>query len=107
MIYKKSDDGYKELAQGISRKTLTYGEKTLMTEFRLAKGAVFLAHSHPHEQIGYLVSGRIVLNLDGEDHELGPGDSWCVAGDVVHSGKILEDAVAVEVFTPVREDYLD
>ena len=107
MIYKKSDAEYKELAQGVSRKTLTYGEKALLSEFRLAKGGILPVHSHPQEQIGYLVSGKIVLNFEGQDHEFGPGDSWCIAGDAVHSGKILEDAVAVEVFAPVREDYLD
>jgi quercetin dioxygenase-like cupin family protein len=107
MIYKKSDNGYKDVAPGLTRKTLTYGEKALLSEFRLAKGGILPAHSHPHEQIGYLVSGKIVLNIDGQDHEFNPGDSWCIAGDAVHSGKILEDAVAVEVFAPVREDYLD
>lgn len=107
MIYKKNDDGYKAMAQGISRKTLTYGEKTLMTEFHLSKGSVLPAHSHNQEQIGYLVSGKLTLNFDGEDHEFGPGDSWCIPGDVIHSGKILEDSVAVEVFAPVRQDYMD
>ena len=65
MFYKKEDSGYKEPAEGVKLKALTYGEKVLMAEFRTSKGSVLPPHSHPHEQIGYLVSGRIILEIDG------------------------------------------
>ena len=35
-----------------------------------------------------------------------PGDSWCIPGHVEHRAEIIEDSVAIEVFSPVREDYL-
>jgi quercetin dioxygenase-like cupin family protein len=106
MFISATSDGYQEVLNGIRMKTLTYGEKTLMSEFRLTKGADLPAHQHPHEQIGYLVSGRIDLTIDGVVHAVRPGDSWCIPGGVTHSAKVHEDAVAVEVFAPVREDYL-
>lgn len=96
-----------EMLPGLGRKTLAHGEKGLMTQFKLKAGAELPAHSHPHEQIGYLVSGRIVLDIGGEKQEMEPGDSWAIPGDMVHSALTLEDAVAIEVFVPVREDYLD
>ena len=77
-----------------------------MTEFRLAKGSVLPHHHHPHEQTGYLVSGRLRLLVDGNAYVCEPGDSWCIPGDIEHGAEIIEDAVAVEVFSPVREDYL-
>ena len=83
-----------------------YGENTLMVEFRLAKGADLPAHQHPHEQTGYLVSGRIDLTIDGVVHEVRPGDSWCIPGNAAHAAVAHEDSVALEVFAPVREDYL-
>jgi len=107
MFYKVSDSGYRQPAEGIRLKALVHGEKTLMAEFRLAKGAVLPVHSHPHEQTGYLVSGRIDLLVEGKRHQFSPGDAWNVAGDVEHSAEVLEDSVVVEVFSPVREDYLD
>ncbi len=64
------------------------------------------AHRHPHEQTGYLVSGRLELTIGDECHLVTPGDSWCIAGNVTHSAVALDDAVAVEAFSPVREDYL-
>jgi quercetin dioxygenase-like cupin family protein len=106
MFYKSDDTGYKELAEGIRIKTLVYGEKTLLTEFRLTPGRDLPRHSHPHEQTGYLVSGRIRLSIGEETFEANPGDSWCIEGDVEHSAEILENSVAIEVFSPVREDYL-
>ncbi|MBU2514725.1 cupin domain-containing protein [bacterium] len=106
MFTKKSEEGYKTPLDGIHFKTLSYGEKTLLAEFRLEKGKILPQHEHPHEQTGYLVSGRINLIIDGEKHDVSPGDSWSIAGGVFHSAEIIENSVAIEVFSPVREDYL-
>ena len=106
MFEKHSDSGYRPALDGIERKTLVYGQKTLMTEFRLRKGAVLPRHAHPHEQTGYLVTGRIRLLIGAEEHEAQAGGSWCIPGGVEHGAYILEDSVALEVFSPVREDYL-
>lgn len=106
MFTKKSDDGYRTPLPGIRMKTTVYGEKTLMTEFRLEKDSVLPLHAHPYEQTGYLVSGRLVLIVGGERYAALPGDSWCVRGGIEHGAEVVEDAVALEVFSPVREDYL-
>ncbi|MBJ6723542.1 cupin domain-containing protein [Geomesophilobacter sediminis] len=106
MFSSYSRDGYKKALEGIEQKTLVHGDKTLMVEFRLRQGAVLPQHAHPHEQIGYLVSGRIRLRIGEEARELSSGDSWCIPGAAIHGADILEDAVAIEVFSPVREDYL-
>jgi quercetin dioxygenase-like cupin family protein len=106
MFQHKSDEGFIPPLEGIERKTLVYGAKTLMTEFHLRKGAVLPRHSHPHEQTGYLVQGRIRLAIGAERYEAQAGDSWCIPGGIEHGADILEDSVAIEVFSPVRDDYL-
>lgn len=106
MFSRKDDSGYKEVLAGISLKTLVWGDRTLFSEFILRKGSTLPSHSHPHEQTGYLVSGLINLTIGNETYEASPGDSWCIPGDVPHHADILEDSVAIEVFSPVREDYL-
>ncbi|HEY9074955.1 MAG TPA: cupin domain-containing protein [Anaerolineaceae bacterium] len=106
MFTTHSETGYKPLLAGITMRTLVYGEKSLLTEFHLAKDAVIPLHAHPQEQTGYLVSGRIRFTVAGETFEAAPGDAWCIHGGVQHMAEILEDSVAVEVFSPVREDYL-
>ncbi len=106
MFSKKCDNGYFTPIAGIEQKTLAYGDKTLMTEFRLKKDAVLPRHCHPHEQTGYLASGKIRLHIDDQSFECSPGDSWCIPGNTEHGADVLEDAVAIEVFSPVRQDYL-
>jgi len=106
MFDKQSNDGYRQPLSGIEQKTLVYGSNTLMVEFRLQKGASLPLHAHPHEQTGYLVRGNIRLTIGPDCHDVLPGDSWCIPGGVFHSAEIIEDSVAVEVFSPVREEYL-
>ncbi len=106
MFQHRSDSGYRRVVDGIDLKTLVHGERTLLAEFRLEAGAVLPMHRHPHEQTGFLVSGRLRLTIGGETFEAGPGDAWSVPSDMDHGGEALEDTVAVEAFSPVREDYL-
>lgn len=106
MFQKRSENGYIPAIPGIERKTLVYGERTLLAEFNLKAGSQLPKHSHPHEQTGYLVRGRIRLTVRAETYDVKPGDSWCIPTDFEHSAEALEDSLAVEVFSPVREDYL-
>ena len=106
MYNRQKRDGYQLRVKGIEQKTLVFGDRTLMAEFRLNKGAVVPRHSHPYEQTGYLVSGRMIFISGEERYEALPGDSWCILINVEHSAEALEDSVAVEVFSPVRKDYL-
>jgi quercetin dioxygenase-like cupin family protein len=106
MFNKKSKDGYLTPLDGIQRKTLVHGESTLMTEFKLRKGSSIPLHNHPQEQIGYLISGQIAFLVGSEKIVCNPGDSWCFAGGEEHGAEVLQDAEIVEVFSPVREDYL-
>jgi len=106
MFYKKNDEGYRQVMEGIRLKTLVHGEKTLLCEFRIKKGKVLPSHSHPHEQTGYLVSGHMKFIIGDNVFEVEPGDSWCIPGDVEHAAEAFEDSMGVEVFSPVREEYL-
>ncbi len=106
MFAKYDPDGFLAPIDGIEMKTFVYGEKSLLTRFHLKKDAVLPKHSHPHEQTGVLMSGKIALHIDGEKFIAEPGDTWSIKGDIEHWAEIIEDSVAIEVFSPVREDYL-
>ena len=106
-MYRQPDDrGFKDVLDKIRQKTLVYGEKTLLAEFRLERGAVLPKHSHPHEQTGYLVAGRLDLTIGEATYRVEPGGSWCIPGTVEHSAVAWENSVAIEVFSPVREEYI-
>ena len=107
MFQKKEENNeLTELITGISIRTLVYGEKTLTAEFQLKKGSTLPVHKHPHEQTGYLISGKMEFMIDGKIHVAEPGDSWCMEGNIPHGAEVIEDSVVLEVFTPVRADYL-
>lgn len=106
MYGKHTTTNYFTILEGIQIKTLCHGESTLMTEFLLQKGAILPEHTHPCEQTGYLVKGRLRLYIGQNSKELVPGDSWNIPADIRHKAEVLDDSVAIEVFSPVREDYL-
>jgi len=102
----RSENGYIDMLEGIKIKTLCSGDQMIMNEFLFKKGAVIPEHSHPNEQTGYLVKGKIRLFMDSIYRDLYPGDSWNIKKDIKHKAEILEDSAALEVFSPLREDYL-
>jgi len=96
-----------EMMDGITRRTLTHGERMLLVEFTIRAGAVFPEHCHPYEQTGYLVSGAGRLWIGQGSHALAPGSSWSIPADVPHKAEFTRDSVALDIFSPVRRDYLD
>ena len=106
MFYKANPEDYKTVLEGVKMKTLTHGERTLFSEFRFVKGAVIPVHAHPHEQTGYVVKGAMRFTVNGEVLVANAGDCWNLPGNVPHGAEALEESVVVEVFSPVREDYL-
>jgi quercetin dioxygenase-like cupin family protein len=106
MIVKANPEGYIEMMDGVWLKTLVHGEKTHLTHVVMKKGAVVPEHAHPHEQTGTLISGSVRFFGEGEDIIAAPGDSWRFHGSEKHGAEALEDSILVEVFSPVREDYL-
>jgi quercetin dioxygenase-like cupin family protein len=96
-----------EMLPGIVRRTLNEGARAMLCELQLAKDSHVPSHTHPHEQIGYLVSGRFRFRMGDEWQELGPGDSWCVPGDLEHEVEVLEDSIALDIFSPPRAEYRD
>jgi len=106
MFRKSKPDGYTEVIEGVHLKTIVYGNQTLMVEVKFEKDAVIPPHGHPHEQTGYLISGQLEFVVNGETIIADPGDSWNIPGDVEHSAVAIDETVVIEVFSPVREDYL-
>jgi unsaturated pyranuronate lyase len=95
-----------EAAPGALRSTLVQGERTTLVRFDLRPGAEIPLHDHLHEQTGYLISGDLTLMTATGECEVVPGDAWSIPGRVPHAARSAGGAVLVEVFVPVREEYL-
>jgi unsaturated pyranuronate lyase len=91
---------------GVTRKNLSRGGILMAVEFTFEKGSVGAVHSHPHEQIGYIVKGQFELEMDGKKQTVAAGDTYYVPSDTPHGVVALEAGVIFDVFTPHRDDFI-
>ncbi len=105
MIFRRTDSRPVEMLPGLVRRVLIDGDVMMICEFTFDADVSIPDHAHPHEQVGYVVSGRVQMTVAGETHELGPGDSYRAPSNVRHSAHTLEPTVIVDTFSPPREDY--
>lgn len=95
-----------EIFPGVVIRT-TAGDAMMFSVVHLEPGSIVAEHAHPHEQMGMLISGRLEFTIGGETRILGPGDLWRIPGGVPHRVVTLDvPAVALDVFHPIRQDYL-
>ncbi len=106
MINKFNSHGYKEVLKGIGLMNLTFGDKTHLIKVKLKKGSILPEHNHPHEQTGYLLSGKLKFFSGEEETIAQPGDSWTFPSNMNHGAEALEDTIVLECFSPARDDYL-
>jgi quercetin dioxygenase-like cupin family protein len=91
---------------GLKRRVLAYNDKLFLAEHEMVKGWVGAVHTHPHDQIVYVVQGHIQVTSQGNSFELRTGDTFVIRGGVEHGAYAIEDSRVVDVFTPCREDYI-
>jgi quercetin dioxygenase-like cupin family protein len=90
---------------GLRRQVMSFSKDMMLVRHRMIKGWIGTRHSHPHEQMVYVVSGHIVFESpDGKVHAKA-GDCFLVAGGVEHQASASEDSEVLDIFTPYREDY--
>lgn len=107
MYVKNADCKYTDLGGLVKRKVLAYSDNIMNVELLFEKGAKGEMHSHPHEQIGYVIEGSLVFHEEGkEDVVLGSGDSYIVAPNVSHGIDCLTNVKLLDIFTPMREDFI-
>lgn len=93
------------ISDKITRRTLS-GEQGMMVWWEMKAGAHAAAHSHPHEQLVWIVRGKMDFRIGDERRVMGPGDVAVIPGGVEHEGWFPEDALELDVFAPPREDFL-
>ncbi len=92
---------------GLLRRILAHNEKVMLVEHRMEPTWVGARHSHPHDQMVYIVKGRLLFTCGTDEFEASAGDSFVLKGGIEHCARALgEPAVVLDVFTPYREDYV-
>ncbi|HSM49000.1 MAG TPA: cupin domain-containing protein [Draconibacterium sp.] len=106
MFKKKDSVGFRPLIDGVKMRPLVWEEKTILCEFKLEKDYKIPPHHHPYEQTGYLISGKLNFRIGKTWYVTKAGDSWCIPENTEHEVEIWEDSIVLELFSPIRPDYL-
>jgi quercetin dioxygenase-like cupin family protein len=93
--------------EGIKRQFCGHDDHIMVVKVEFEVGAVGYVHSHPHSQVSYVESGEFDVIIDGVEKRLGPGDSFYVHPDLDHGAVCRKAGVLLDVFSPVREDFLN
>ncbi len=94
----------KEIVPGITG-YYAHGERATLGYVEIKAGSDLPEHSHEHEQITYILEGRLDMKVDGRDCILNEGMFYVIPSHVLHSAVARTDCKVIDVFCPVRQDY--
>lgn len=98
---------WENLGGGVSRKFLGYDNQIMMVKVKFEKGAIGSPHHHFHTQATYCVEGKFEFEVAGKKQIINGGDGVYIPPNALHSAICLEAGILIDVFSPVREDFLD
>jgi quercetin dioxygenase-like cupin family protein len=101
-----SETAWEPAGDGIRRKVLSYDGAVMMVRVAFEASAVGALHSHPHVQCSLVEEGVFDITISGRTQRLKAGDSFLVPSNAVHGAVAIEPGVLVDVFTPMREDFV-
>ena len=91
---------------GLTRQVLAHNPNLMLVEHRMEASWVRARHAHPHDQLVYVIAGRLEFTCGNDSFPVAAGDSFVIKGGVEHQARALEPSVVLDVFTPTRLDYL-
>ena len=92
--------------EGVKRQILGFDDRIMMVRASFEENAVGYIHSHPHSQVVYVESGVFDFTIGEETQRLHAGDGTYIPPDVDHGAVCIEKGVLLDVFSPMREDFL-
>jgi len=97
---------WQDLGGGLRRKVLSYDDNMMMVKVAFETGGVGALHSHFHTQMSYVDSGVFEIVIGDQTQILRKGDGYYIPPDVIHGALCLEEGVLIDIFTPLREDFI-
>ncbi len=104
--HRWAEIGPEAITPAITRRFVT-GDRVTVAQFELKKGGVVPRHAHANEQVSCVLSGTLRFTLEGRQVIVRGGEVIQIPGQVEHEVEVLEDALVMDVFSPVRQDWLD
>jgi quercetin dioxygenase-like cupin family protein len=105
-LYRWDELALEKVTEMISRKIVT-GEREMIAQVYLKKGALVPMHSHESEQMTYVLQGALKFLIGGEEITVREGEVLHIPSWVEHQAEALDDTFELDVFSPIRQDWLD
>lgn len=99
--------GWEDLGGGLKRKIMAYDDNLMLVKVAFEKGGIGVLHSHFHTQMSYVESGEFEITIGDEKKVLGKGDVYYIPPHIVHGALCLADGMLVDVFHPMRADFVN
>ncbi len=101
-----SEIEWTELGDGIRRKLMAHNDEMMLTKVDFQTGALGTLHQHPHTQASYVSKGKFEITISGISKILSAGDVYFVPSGELHGALCLEAGELIDVFSPMRADFL-
>lgn len=105
-FFRTAETAWEVVTGGVRRQVLGHGTDLMIVRVEFETNAVGALHHHPHRQATYVAAGRFEVTVGNETSLLVAGDCFYAPGDVPHGVRALETGALIDVFTPIREDFL-
>ena len=101
-----NENEWEQVGEGVKRQITGYDVTLMMVKVQFEKGSIGPLHQHYHSQTSYVVSGKFEVSIDGEKKILQQGDAFYIAPNILHGAVCLEAGMLIDVFSPIRQDFL-
>ncbi len=98
---------WEQMDKGVKRKIMAWDDNLMMVKVDFEKGGVGTVHQHYHSQITHIESGVFEVEIDGIKKVLSAGDGFYIPPNILHGAVCLEAGVLVDIFCPMRADFLE
>lgn len=98
---------WQEVDKGVRRKIMSFDDRLMLVKVAFEKGGVGSLHQHPHSQITHVESGVFEVEIGEEKKVLTAGDAFYIPPNMMHGAVCIEAGVLIDVFSPMREDFID
>ena len=105
-MHRWDEIALEKVTEMISRKLVT-GEREMLAQIYLKKGALVPLHKHESEQMSYVLQGALKFRIAGEEITVREGEVLHIPSWVEHQAEALEDTFELDFFSPIRQDWLD
>ncbi len=106
LLFEDSKHPWEDLGEGVRRKVMSYNADVMVVKVQFELHAIGTTHQHPHTQVTYVASGVFEYTVDGRTYTIQSGDSCYVPPNAVHGCRCIAAGVLIDIFSPMREDFL-